>query len=114
VLSAGTDVRIGETRSGWVHVWYDGGEGWVYSSYLASRGKGSTISIVVSGGNNETTKRKAVEVGSRIVARENPDADSASLFRLVPGERVHIVSRKGKWLKVETATGQTGWIRTKG
>jgi SH3-like domain-containing protein len=112
VLSAGAEVRIGEQTSGWVHVWYEGGEGWVYSSYLAGRSTASTASITVRGGNDTTTRRKA-EVGSRIVARQGPDGDSESLFRLVPGERVHIVGRKGKWLKVETATGETGWIRAK-
>ena len=114
VLSAGAAIRTGEQRNGWVHVWYEGGEGWVYSSYLAGGDTTTTASITVRGGNDDATPRKAVEVGSRIVARQRPDTDSESLFRLAPGERVHIVGRKGKWLKVETITGETGWIRAKG
>jgi hypothetical protein len=27
-------VRIGENVGGWVHVYFEGGDGWVYESYL--------------------------------------------------------------------------------
>lgn len=36
VLNAGSSVRIGENVGGWVHVYFDGGDGWVYQSYLAA------------------------------------------------------------------------------
>ena len=35
VLNAGSDVRIGENVGGWVHVFFSGGDGWVYETYLA-------------------------------------------------------------------------------
>lgn len=35
VLNAGSSVRIGENVGGWVHVYFNGGDGWVYESYLA-------------------------------------------------------------------------------
>src|SRR5690606_25708752 len=35
VLNAGSAVRIGETVGGWVHVFFSGGDGWVYQTYLA-------------------------------------------------------------------------------
>ena len=35
VLNAGSPVRIGENIDGWIHVYYAGGDGWVYQSYLA-------------------------------------------------------------------------------
>lgn len=35
VLNAGSAVRIGENVGGWVHVFFSGGDGWVYQSYLA-------------------------------------------------------------------------------
>jgi hypothetical protein len=34
VLNAGSSVRIGENVGGWVHVYFEGGDGWVYESYL--------------------------------------------------------------------------------
>lgn len=35
VLNAGSAVRIGENVGGWIHVYFSGGDGWVYQSYLA-------------------------------------------------------------------------------
>jgi hypothetical protein len=35
VLNAGSAVRIGENVDGWVHVFFSGGDGWVYETYLA-------------------------------------------------------------------------------
>ena len=35
VLNAGSAVRVGENVGGWVHVYFEGGDGWVYESYLA-------------------------------------------------------------------------------
>jgi SH3-like domain-containing protein len=112
VLAAGAEVRMGETEGGWVHVWHDGGEGWVYFTYLAGN---ATASITVRGGLEPTrpSKKKAVEVGSRMVARDLPDSDSKSVFRLQPGERVQILDRRGKWLRVLTVSGESGWIRAK-
>ena len=111
VLAAGTPVRLGDGEGGWVHISYDGGEGWVYSDYLAG-------SLAVSGRNADSTaakssKLKTAEAGSRIVARESPQSGATSLFRLEPGERVQILERQGKWLKVRTASGDAGWIRAK-
>ena len=42
VLNAGTPVGIGENVGGWVHVSFNGGDGWVYKSYLET---GSSLSI---------------------------------------------------------------------
>ena len=35
VLNAGSSVRVGENVGGWVHVFFSGGDGWVYQTYLA-------------------------------------------------------------------------------
>lgn len=35
VLDAGARVRIGQNEGGWIHVFFEGGDGWVYQSYLA-------------------------------------------------------------------------------
>lgn len=35
VLNAGSSVRIGENQGGWIHVYFEGGDGWVYQTYLA-------------------------------------------------------------------------------
>lgn len=37
VLQAGAAVQVAGERGGWLHVVYDGGDGWVYSTYLDRR-----------------------------------------------------------------------------
>ena len=87
VLSAGAEVGIGETDGGWVHVWHAGGDGWVYSDYLAGSAK-ATATITVRGGRDSAKPAaKGVEVGSRMTARERPDAGATPTFRLKPGDR---------------------------
>jgi hypothetical protein len=34
VLNAGSPVRTGENVGGWIHVYFDGGDGWVYQDFL--------------------------------------------------------------------------------
>ena len=45
VLDAGAPVRMGENDGGWIHVYYDGGDGWVYSSYLETLETASITAI---------------------------------------------------------------------
>lgn len=111
-LAAGTEVRIGEEERGWVHVWHADGDGWVYSSYLA----GVEVASVTEQSRSvesKPSKGKAVEVGSRMTARADPDSEAPAIFKIAAGERVKILERRGNWLKVTTVSGDTGWIRAK-
>jgi hypothetical protein len=45
VLDAGATVRLGENRGGWIHVYYDGGDGWVYSRYIETLSTASMTTI---------------------------------------------------------------------
>jgi SH3-like domain-containing protein len=122
VLGAGTPVRIGEAKGGWLRVWYDGGTGWVYSSYLEGVAASSAVSITVSGGNtneaptsepNKVGQGEVVQAGSRLVVRDAPRSSASSVFRLERGERFKVVARKGNWIQIATATGEGGWIKAK-
>jgi SH3-like domain-containing protein len=125
LLSAGTPVRVGENSGGWVHVWYDGGDGWVYSTYLAGAKpaaapkRSGTQQLALAPERSTKTeldrpaRRATIESTGRVAVREDPQASSQSLFRLEPGERVRVLERQGRWVKVETADGLTGWIKTK-
>jgi uncharacterized protein YgiM (DUF1202 family) len=54
VLQAGVAVMMGRTDRGWVEVQFEGGAGWVYSSYLAS---GGAVEVTVDYG---TTSMAAI------------------------------------------------------
>jgi SH3-like domain-containing protein len=125
LLSAGAPVRMGENSGGWVHVWYDGGDGWVYSTYLGGgepaaapkRSKTEQLALAPERPSRAELARPArsatIESTGRVAVREDPRATSQSLFRLEPGERVRVLDRQGRWVKVATADGLTGWIKTK-
>lgn len=51
VLAAGAPVKIGRTERGWVELEFEGGSGWVYSSYLAP---GGTVEVTVDYGATST------------------------------------------------------------
>ncbi len=125
VLAAGTPVAVLGANGGWVHVSYEGGEGWVYSTYVdgldpeavpqesVQTAVASAVSIDVS--ELETAPRggELVEAGSRIVVRDAPKASASRSFALERGERLRIVERDGDWSRIITASGDTGWIRAK-
>lgn len=121
-IEAGTPVMIGRTQGGWVEVQFQGGSGWVYSSYLETGTEtevtvdyGDTTStaaaITVRGGQDPSGSGKLVEAGSSMVARAEPRSEAERLFRIEPGERLRIVERDGGWAKVTTVTGESGWVR---
>jgi uncharacterized protein YraI len=112
VLAAGSDVRVRAREAGWVNVEYAGGDGWIHSDYLAAN---APMSITVRGGQEAATTRSkgVVEIGSRMTGRAAPDGASSAVVRLSPGERVKVLERRGKWLRIHTASGETAWIRAK-
>lgn len=38
-------------------------------------------------------------------------SDAAAVEKLAEGTKVEVLSRKGAWTQVKTASGQTGWVR---
>jgi SH3-like domain-containing protein len=121
VLEAGAPVMIGRNEGGWVEVQFEGGSGWVYSSYLVQGGEvevtvdyGATsrASITVRGGSEDrAASGRLVEAGSSMVARDEPRSGAERSFRIRKGERLRIIDRDGEWARVTTASGDTGWVR---
>lgn len=120
VLKAGAPVMIGRNVGGWVEVQFEGGSGWVYSSYLAQGGEvevtvdygaKSAISITVPGGGDPAGSGRLVKAGSSMVARASPSSDAERVFRIRQGDRLRIVDRDGEWARVTTELGESGWVR---
>jgi SH3-like domain-containing protein len=129
VLQPGQPVRTGESDGGWVEVTLpDGSTGWVFSRYLASTAKlaaleptdsndkasaksdvssRSSKALVNARGNLEG---RTARIDATLVVRAKPGNGAPALFRTEPGERVRIVDVRGKWLRIVTADGSTGWI----
>ncbi|MEO6014259.1 MAG: SH3 domain-containing protein [Devosia sp.] len=119
VLNAGTPIRTGEIDRGWVHIWYEGGDGWVYRTYVDTglspiKFKAKTTSTTASAASSKRSRQvkpQIVEVASRTAVRDNPSTRAPSIYRLRAGEVVRIVERDGSWARIETMTGEGGWIR---
>ena len=70
---------------------YRGRSGWVHRSLLSS-----TPSVVVT--------------GNSVNVRQGPGTDHAVVFQLSKGMAAKLLEKQGKWVYVQTADGNKGWI----
>lgn len=126
VLQPGQAVQVGAMEDGWAEITLpDGSTGWVYSRYLASVAatlpppepqaaapatEDTTVARMDVKGNGKIEGRTA-RVESSLAARSIPASSARIVFRTEPGERVKIVDVRGKWLRIVTADGSSGWIQ---
>jgi len=133
VLQPGQPVQTGESDGGWVEVTLpDGSTGWVYSRYLASSARLAALDPGDGNSSSGTTSAKSddedspsskakvnargnlegrtARIDASLLARAKPNGRSPGVFRTEPGERVKIVDVRGKWLRIVTADGSSGWI----
>lgn len=119
VLSAGTPVAVAGAEGGWLRVRSANGDGWVYSTYVDDAGAAlpqkQIANVTIRGGANAPDAvpkgGKMVKAGSRIVVRDAPSSGAEGIYRLGVGEKIKIVERRGGWSRIETAAGESGWIR---
>lgn len=119
VLQAGTEVRVAEAVRGWVHVYTEAGEGWIYSTYLAGGGAQmqqpriakyeDPTSESPSPPSAKKPPKGRLQVQSAVTVRADPGGEP--LYQLEPGEQVRIAEVRGKWARIVSASGESGWIR---
>lgn len=51
-----------------------------------------------------------VVTGDRANVRQGPGANHPVIFQLAKGDTCRLISKEGKWLEIQTPTGNTGWI----
>ncbi len=51
-----------------------------------------------------------ISTKSKCNVRENPDKTSRVVFRVERGVPFKVLKRKGDWIRIEHADGETGWI----
>jgi SH3-like domain-containing protein len=106
VLAAGTAVRVAESNGGWVHVYSDRGEGWVYSTFVGAVTRSPDSPDRKS--SPDVTGRTA-RIASAVMVSDEPNGDP--IYLLGAGERVRIIEVEGKWARIVTSSGEGGWIR---
>lgn len=106
-LSAGTTLRLGEDRDGWVHVYSDTQSGWLYSGLLAD---GDGLKAVVKKPEPKSRPLSgAVRLRGATAVYDRPGG--SRIYVLDGGERVSIAQSGGGWARIITDTDESGWIR---
>jgi SH3-like domain-containing protein len=105
VLPAGAAVQVAETNDGWVHVYSDRGEGWVYSSFIGAAPRAPEARVASS----QDGAGRTLRLASAVTVRDEPGGDA--IYELDAGERIRIVEVEGRWVRIVTSTGEGGWVR---
>ncbi|MEW6447467.1 MAG: SH3 domain-containing protein, partial [Bacillota bacterium] len=94
-------------RSGWYQVRLSSGQtGWVAGWLVrqAVPGKGQPA------GSNSAPGGVLVVTGSVVNVRGGPGTGYAVTGRVVKGQQLEALEKKGEWYRVRLSSGQTGWV----
>jgi len=114
-LQPGASVKTRETLNGWVHVFTDNGDGWIYSSYLggdqttASNDSTNTASTDARSSTSNSLVGHALRLRSRAQVYDSPGGDR--VYVLDAGERVRVADASDNWIRIVTDTDESGWLR---
>jgi SH3-like domain-containing protein len=106
VLPRGAEIRVAEKQGGWVHVYSDQGEGWIYSSLV-----GTPRAAPPAEGKKARLSGKTMRVAGNATVRDAPGGEP--LYQLEGGEPIRVVATKGKWALIATSSGEGGWVRVR-
>lgn len=106
VLPAGSEVRTAERQGGWVHIYSDQGEGWIFSSFIGAPRAAPPLAA-----DDGIRSNKRVRVAGNVTVRDAPGGEP--VYQLEAGEPIRIVETHGKWARIVTSTGEGGWVRVR-
>jgi len=113
VLAAGEPVKLGEIENGWRHVYRaDGTNGWVYNTYVGGNAAPPRPETTAAAAPTRSTPQRSqvMQTTQQIAVWDQPGDGAELLFVLGPHVPFHIDGRSGRWLRVVTEDGATGWI----
>jgi SH3-like domain-containing protein len=118
VLPPGATVSVLETADNWAFVTDGSGEsGWVYSRYLSGQPGGEapadrpTAAVASTSEDPKREPRRLVgRINGEIVLRAGPSRSAPTLFALRPGERITLVEKRGRWVRVVMESGVSAWV----
>jgi len=114
-LQPGASVKTRETINGWVHVFTDNGDGWIYASYLggnqttAATDATKTASADTRSSAGDALVGKALRLRSRAQVYASPGGER--VYVLDAGERVRVADASDNWIQIVTDTDESGWLR---
>lgn len=104
-VEAGTAVTETGQNGNWIQVNVNGTTGYIYKDYLAEQYSPETTSNETSSA-SETTYINSTEVNLRKKANDHCKVKAV----LNTGDSVTVLGQNGNWTKVQTASGQRGYV----
>jgi SH3-like domain-containing protein len=112
-LAPGASIRTRETLNGWVHVYADSADGWIYASYLA--GNQPTTTTAATAAATSQSAAGASLVGRTVRLRSQSQVyDSPGghrIYVLDAGTRVRVAEAANNWIRIITSNDESGWLR---
>lgn len=106
-VEAGTAVSKTGTSGNWIQVTVNGTTGYIYKDYLSDHYSPDMSSDdTSSGSSSETTYINSTEVNLRKRANDHCKVKAV----LNTGDSVTVLGQNGNWTKVQTASGQKGYV----
>ncbi len=114
-LKHGTTVDVYALDGAWVSVGVNGMRGYVMKKYLAKVETEAPLTPTSAPSATADTQTVYAQVklstsSSRLKLRKSPSTSADVLSRLKNGQYVIVTAVSGNWAKVETGSGQTGYV----
>ncbi|OBZ16283.1 hypothetical protein A8L34_26745 [Bacillus sp. FJAT-27264] len=117
-LKNGTVVSVTDEQHGWLKVKSGSTSGWVAGYYLQKTSgtptAGTTVKVkatpAVKTSTGNSMNAKATVTASSLRIRSGPGTSYSALGSLKAQDTVTILQRQNGWLKIRTASGDTGWV----
>lgn len=60
-----------------------------------------------------SSKNQAIVFGEQTVGKDSPDKNSSDKMKILKGQKIKIVDKEDKWIRVKTEDGKEAWIESK-
>ena len=113
-LRHGTTVDVYALEGSWVSIGVNGVCGYVMKKYLVKAVTEPTVAPTpaptATDGETVYAQVKLFSPSSRLKLRKSPSTSASVLARLKNGQYVIVTAVSGNWAKVQTGSGQTGYV----
>ena len=115
ILPGGTILQVlGHNEAGnWLYVSHRGREGWVNARHIALRGAGISAYPLVAAAQDAPLAETVAIVNTSFLNIRSGAGVSNDVIAVTAGGnelRVSAIHPNGRWVQVETAEGETGWV----
>lgn len=105
-------------QNGWYKIQVGNQQGWVLGELVRLSSEGSDNLTPPSKNENNDTgasdqesyEKKVIVTGNVVNVRQSGDMGAPVIAKVYAGQQLSTLNKKGDWLQIQLASGQTGWI----